>query len=897
MRRILPDRTTHPYLFWLAFLCCALASLLLAFLISRLVGQHRLMQRGLLRQPLPALDLPVDNLYGVNVSLQQYASDAELRQALALVRAGGFGWVRQHFPWADMEPQPGAFDWAPWDHLVAEVKSQGLELIAVLDTAPAWAQRPVDRGNRYAPPQYVSTYGLFVRAFAQRYAEQIACYEIWDQPNIHPHWGEQPVDPAAYVQLLEVAAKEVKAADANAIVLSAGLAPNTEAGERNMNELGFLRGMYDAGGRGLFDVLSAKPYGFWSGPEDRRVDVQVLNFSRLILLREEMVRRGDGSVPVWAAEFGWNVLPEGWEGAAPPWGTDTIDKQSDRITRAIQRARQEWSWLGVVCWADLHPSLPAQDPRWGFALLNGELEATGLYHTLQAAIARPVGTVTDDSASYRLQLALLVAGALLTLALWVSLGRQVPWSVWAGRLIARYQASPQWAQWLLLGGLLAAYYWLPWPVLSLLALACAGALIYARLDIGLGYLVVSIPFFLFPKHIFGKAFSLVEVLTLVCTAATLARWFTWDRNLRSVARRLRHGCTVFIQSLSSLDLAVIAFVLLSALLIPFSANRGVHIREFRVIILEPVLFYFVLRGSRLRQDEQMRLADALLLAGLLVCAVGLYQYVVQADVIIAEGVRRMRGVYASPNNLSLMLGRVIALALAVLWIGRGRRRWLYGLALVPMLLSLFLTYSRGGWLLSLPAALLAIGLLRGRRATLLALAAMALVGVLLVPVLGSERILSLFDLEQGTTFYRVKLWQAAVAMIRDHPLTGVGLDNFLYRYPEYMLPEAWQEPGLSHPHNIILDYWTRLGIGGVVILVWLQFGFFRTAVRLYRRLPEGNARAIILGLIAGMAATLAHGLIDNSYFLVDLAFIFFLGAGIVRVMTVESAGPPQARTS
>jgi O-antigen ligase len=337
-----------------------------------------------------------------------------------------------------------------------------------------------------------------------------------------------------------------------------------------------------------------------------------------------------------------------------------------------------------------------------------------------------------------------------------------------------------------------------------------------------------------------------------------------------------------------------AFVVLSVLLIPFSANRGVHIRELRVIIVEPALLYFVLRGGRLRDEQWMHLADALLVAGLAVCAVGLYQYTVGADVIVAEGVRRMRGVYASPNNLSLMLGRVIALALAVLWIGRGRRRWLYGLALIPLLLSLFLTYSRGGWLLSLPAALLAIGLMRGRRATLLALAAVALVAVLLVPVLGSERILSLFDFEQGTTFYRVKLWQAAVAMVRDHPLTGVGLDNFLYRYPEYMLPEAWQEPGLSHPHNIILDYWTRLGIGGVVILVWLQLGFFKLALRLYRGLPEGNGRAIILGLIAGMAATLAHGLIDNAYFLVDLAFIFFLGVGMVRAMSVRSAGPAQA---
>jgi putative inorganic carbon (HCO3(-)) transporter len=218
----------------------------------------------------------------------------------------------------------------------------------------------------------------------------------------------------------------------------------------------------------------------------------------------------------------------------------------------------------------------------------------------------------------------------------------------------------------------------------------------------------------------------------------------------------------------------------------------------------------------------------------------------------------------------------------------------YALALLPLLSCLFLTYSRGGWLLSLPAALLTVGLLRGvstsirqstRRVALIAVAGVVLCALLLVPVVGTRRFASLFDFEQGTTFRRIKLWEATWDMIRDHPITGVGLDNFLYQYPNYMLAEAWQEPDLSHPHNIVLDYWTRLGIAGVVVLIWLEIAFFTLALRQYRCLPDGDGRAIILGWIASMAAMLAHGLIDNSYFLVDLAFIFFLTLGWVRAST------------
>ncbi len=885
MRRLVPKPSARRYLVRLAFVLCSLATLALCVAGWHTISQHCYARRGVLARFEMPLVLPADGLYGINVSLEQYALSADMRGALELARACGFQWVRQHFAWAEIEPQPGTYDWEPWDRIVSEVTQQGLQLIAVLDTSPPWARHTDDGDNRFAPPQYVTTYGLFVRAFARRYGQQVTCYEIWDEPNIYPHWGARAVDPAGYVCLLRVAAAELRAADRDAVVVSAGLAPTSESGGRNMSEDLFLRGMYAAGARGLFDVVGAKPYGFWSGPEDRRVDAQVLNLSRLILLREEMVRQGDGSLPIFGVAFGWNSLPDGWRGDPPPWGTDSLARQADRTTRALVRIRQEWPWLRVLCWAELQPDVPLDDPRWGFALLDRQGEPTPWYAVLQQALLAPLAGQPLDDTGYYVRLALLGAVSLcMVFCLW-RLGTRLPWRDWTLSLYTRYIGSPQWLQWCLVATALAAYYLLPWTFPSLLASGCAGLLILARPDIGLACLVFSVPFFLYPKHLLGKAFSMVETLTVLCTGAYLVKRLWRELHQRSRAAllaSLSSSASLWLHSLSSLDWAVAAFVVLAMASLLVSSNLGVSIRELRVIIVEPVLLYFLLRQSHLQEQQMMRLCDALLLAGVVVSAIGLYQYVVSDDVIVAEGVRRMRAVYASPNNLSLLLGRIIPLAVSVFWAGAGRRRVAYGLAVVPLLLSLFLTFSRGGWLVGLPAGLLTIGLVRGRRAALLSLGLIAVCALLLVPALGTERLLSLLDLQRGTSFYRLKLWQAAVEMIRDYPLTGVGLDNFLYRYPEYMLPEAWQEPDLSHPHNIVLDFWTRLGIWGVVVLVWLVVGFFQLARRRYGRLPEGNGRAIILGLTAGMAAALAHGLIDHAYFLVDLAFLFFLALGMMR---------------
>jgi len=874
---------------------CALLLSVLSWEASRLASQHRQETRGVLHEALPALPIPSSSLYGVNLSAERYTSEADLSRALSLLRTSGAGWVRQRFPWADIEQAPGEYDWQRWDSFVAEARRQGLYIIAVVDTSPEWARRPADRDNRFAPPQYLTPYALFLGALARRYGEQITAYQIWDQPNIAPFWGAGPVDPAAYVRLLRVAAAELRTANPDAIVLSAALAPNTEPGGRNMSDVQFLRGMYAAGGRGYFDVVAAKAYGFWSGPEDRRVDAAVLNYSRLILLREEMARAGDKDVPIWAVEFGWNSVPVGWQGQPSPWGSDEISRQADRTLRAVQRARQEWAWLGVVCWAQLQPAAPADDPAWGFALLSPDSEPTGFYRTWQDAVATPAALMPRDYSTYNRNLALILLATLVLLGTVVRLWPLSPGPAWVRWMVRAFRRSPERVQWGVLGLALAVYYFLPWSVPSLVALAVAAVLIVLRLDIGLAYLVFCIPFFLRPKALFGRPLSPLETLTVLCLLAWLWHWVARNGSTRPTRRALMPWigqlCTrafsrgrAWVRTWNSLDRAVAAFVILAGLSLFASQYRGVSIREFRVVIIEPAILYFLLRQTRLSRKQLAFLADALVVAGLAVCAIGLYQYFVSGDVIWTEGVRRVHALYGSPNNLSLLLGRIIALAVAVGVAGQSRRRGAYRLALLPLLACLFLTYSRGGWLLSLPAALLAVGWLRGRRATLWAVTAIALCGLLLVPLLGTQRFVSLLDFEQGTTFRRVKLWQAAWAMVRDHPITGIGLDNFLYRYPEYMLPEAWEEPGLSHPHNIVLDFWTRLGIGGVLVLLWLTAAFFALAIRLYRHLPEGDERAIILGWIAVMVSTLAHGLIDNSYFLVDLAYIFFLGLGWVQAL-------------
>ena len=136
---------------------------------------------------------------------------------------------------------------------------------------------------------------------------------------------------------------------------------------------------------------------------------------------------------------------------------------------------------------------------------------------------------------------------------------------------------------------------------------------------------------------------------------------------------------------------------------------------------------------------------------------------------------------------------------------------------------------------------------------------------------------SLLDLNKGGTFFRLELWYSSLNMLREHPWFGVGPGNFLEAYrTRYVLHSAWQEFNLEHPHNIYLDHWTRLGVLGVIAGAALQIAFWRLV---YHR-PRYDA--LTLGLVGGMAALLAHGLVDNTLFFPDLALALFLTLALVQ---------------
>ena len=291
-----------------------------------------------------------------------------------MIRDAGFVWLRQEFPWEDLEvdgrglftdsrdrdgdgqPDEVVDAWAKYDQIVDLTEAYGLRLMVRLSNPPDWSRADPDAGP-FAPPDDLQDFVNYAVAVAERYRGRIGHYQIWNEPNIFPEWGNNFVDPPRYVELLCRTHQALKQVDPEIVVISGALAPTISLdGYFGFSDVIFLQEMYDLGAGDCFDVLSAQGYGLFSGPSDRRLRATSVNVARHSYYRDIMVRNGDAHKPIWLSEAAWNAtldaeLPRERIDSFSRFGNTTQEQAARYMPLLFERAQSEWPWIsGVMYW-------------------------------------------------------------------------------------------------------------------------------------------------------------------------------------------------------------------------------------------------------------------------------------------------------------------------------------------------------------------------------------------------------------------------------------------------------------------------------------------------------------------------------------------------------------------
>ncbi len=353
------------------------------------------------------------NPFGVNTFLEQEPDPDVRERSVAMAAAAGFHWLRQEFPWEDIEihgkgdfqdrrHEPYRSAWEKYDHIVDLAERYDMELIVRVSNPPAWTRAQGNDVGSYAPPDDYGDFADFVYTLVSRYKGRVRYYQLWNEPNIYPEWGNYPISPEDYARLLCQAADAARAADPDVVIINGAMAstivldPAATPPGNALNDFLFMERLYDAGAGDCFDIVAMQGYGLWSGPTDRRMNPRVLNFSRPLFMRDLMVAHGDAHKPIWISEMNWNAVPD--EIPDKRFGQVTPAQQARYLVEAYQRIQQEWPWLGVAnVWYLKRPDdrwKQEGKPEYYFRLLEPDFTPTPAYEALKqyasAVAAAPV---------------------------------------------------------------------------------------------------------------------------------------------------------------------------------------------------------------------------------------------------------------------------------------------------------------------------------------------------------------------------------------------------------------------------------------------------------------------------------------------------------------------------
>jgi O-antigen ligase len=828
--------------------------------------------------PLPPAEAPATQIPFLGITIDLSQADPATQQAdLQRLHENGFGWVRQRFDWATLEPEPGRYTWEASDALLAAISSSGLIPVVVLDGSPAWARHPIDTGtadNPLAPPADPASFARFAAAFAERYGDGVRFYQVWDEPNIAPHWGNRHIEPVQYAGLLRATSTAIREVDDDAVILLAALAPTADRGHTAIDEVYFLQRLYAAGAAPYFDAVAVQSYGFGAAPDDGRARLPLLNFQRVKLIRRAMLAAGDGATPIWLVRYGWNTRHDS------PWRTVRPPDQLEFAGAALTLAVREWPWLAAAGWMIDRPTTAPADPLWGFAL-TPELAQT-FYHWQP-----PTGT--DSSASTRHALTLAPLG-LLALAglfvLWRSIAAAtiLSWRAW----LARWRMAPiavQLVGWVVLAGI---YFVAVWPPLVVLCWLGAAFLVAAQPLVGLGLAAVLLPFYFQHKEV-----SLVDatlaappaLVLLACLIPPVIGRIDWRRPMHLV----KQG--------SMLDWLAFAWLVISLASMVNVWHWPAYWHGLVVGVVTPLVGYAAVRTLVDTPTARQRIIGALFAGGLLVALSGLVDWA-QGGGTLADGVLRLVGPYFSPNHTALYLVRTLFLGMGLaLAATRGwRSLWVAVCGVVAV--ALLLTASRGAWLLGVPAGcgVLTWVWLRQRGgagsanrdplprppAGWFRPTTAVFVGIGGATMLLSASWSRLTNSE--TVLSRLYIWQATLRLWAEEPWFGVGPGGFFWRYPAHIsLP--FGEPNLLHPHTLWLEATAMWGLIGLVWLIVLGVLIGNRASRFLHR--QASPNWLIIGLLAALVAAVAHAQVDAFWSLPDLALWNWLAIGLLGIGSRE----------
>ena len=341
----------------------------------------------------------------------------------------------------------------------------------------------------------------------------------------------------------------------------------------------------------------------------------------------------------------------------------------------------------------------------------------------------------------------------------------------------------------------------------------------------------------------------------------------------------------------------------STLVFLLSATVGLFIANdfltaaglWKAYFVEPLLFFIILITSLKREHIGRYIGALSIAAGLVSLNAVLQFYVWPGGIIIfghiigeipnmfwrIEEGRRATSIFLFPNAIGLYLAPMIPFfiyAITKLWKQRLSRvkesiiKIVWYITVIILSIWAILLANSAGAIAALIGTLVAFSL--AYKSTRIATVVLVVAAAIIIPATPLKDPFTQEVLMQNQSGQiRLQMWKETLEQLETQPILGNGLGS----YQEAVQPFHkfdWVEIYL-YPHNVLLNFWTEIGIVGAVAFLIIVLQGFTAALQKSNRLKITVAAALLIILI--------HGLVDVPYLKNDIAmfFWFIIALGVI----------------
>jgi O-antigen ligase len=327
----------------------------------------------------------------------------------------------------------------------------------------------------------------------------------------------------------------------------------------------------------------------------------------------------------------------------------------------------------------------------------------------------------------------------------------------------------------------------------------------------------------------------------------------------------------------------ILFLLLSIFTIRtvFSVDRSGSIRDF-VLNVGSIVFIFLWTQLKIDREKFRKIVYFLLFTAFLSGLYGIVQYIIGVPMESGwvdpnSGIEtRVFATFENPNIFAEYLIMIIPVGYAVMLREKKFKNRILTLGMGGAIFaSLLFTFSRGGWLGAAAGAFLFLFMYQ--LSMLLKFIPVALMGLMILPASILSRIASIGSLQDASNFYRMQIWEKSVEIIKDYPLTGVGLGfNSFRKISAKYITEA--DP--YHAHNTYLELAVEVGIIGLAMVIFLGLKMMGMVHHILK-VDKYNG-VLMLGFFAGLISLMVHGMAEHVLYNPKIILLFWFYVGCIN---------------